>query len=407
MNNIKNINLYLHWPWCSQKCPYCDFNVRGLADTEVSSQSRLFSVYAEALVREYELLINTYGPRTVSSIFIGGGTPSTIPQRVLADAIDGITNVNKHSLGSAYKHPDEITIELNPEHVTQQLLESYLDIGITRLSFGVQSFDEQDLNFLGRRHSPLQAINVIELAGQMNFNSYNIDLIFGSPNQTITTWKNNLAQCIDLNVPHISTYQLTIEPNTLFYKAVKNNKWVPLEDNKLLTYMLHAEEVLEKNGYAYYEISNAAKSGHESLHNMAIWNYGEYWGLGAGAHGRIHENGAILASNNIKPPKAYVERVLNDTPAFSALLPLSAHEKALEFLLCKLRLRTPLNVQHIRKYYPHSKFENLSKSVSLDKLVDAAYIDFTNDTLNLTPKGRYVMDSVAEELHKIFLHTSN
>lgn len=400
---MKAISLYIHWPWCIQKCPYCDFNVRALAAD--SARNDKFKKYAHAIIKEYELFTAQYGPRQVETIFIGGGTPSTIPLDVLELLLTGITNVSKALLGSNYTPPIETTMEINPEHAAKNIFTSYKALGINRLSFGVQSFNDNELDFLGRRHSARQAINAIVMASACGLTNINVDLIFGTPVQTLTNWQASLEQAVALNVNHLSTYQLTIEKNTAFYKAVKQGTWAPIDDDTQLNYMKFAEDYLATYDYKYYEVSNACRDNAISNHNLRIWEYKEYWGLGAGAHGRVFNDNAVISTQNVKNPVTYLERVLNGTYAFSAISTLNGGEKALEWLLCKLRLRAPIKKQHIRNYYPHTDLEGIGLNTRLTKLLDSGYIELSQNTLALTPSGRDRVDSVAHELHMIFMHT--
>lgn len=286
--------LYVHVPFCQTKCPYCDFN------TYAGIES-LIPAYVSALRREVELWGELLQRPRTSTVFLGGGTPSYLPERELKRVLA--------SIFSAFElTPDaEITMEANPGDLSPEVLGRFRDSGVNRLSIGVQSLDDSMLQTLGRRHSAKDAIQSVIEATNAGFANLNVDLMFGLPNQQLSIWEETLRRVLDLHTTHVSAYALTVEPNTPFGAMSRSGK-MPLPDEDLAAemYLLTCER-LESAGFGHYEISNWARPGFESRHNLAYWRSAPYLGVGPGAHSYLPQLHARFW--NIRSPRTYVNRL--------------------------------------------------------------------------------------------------
>lgn len=271
MSSLPPLSLYIHYPWCIRKCPYCDFNSHTLKDER--SQKR----YLQALIDDLTLELPSVWGRPIESIFFGGGTPSLIDPELLADFISQLRALLN------LKADTEITLEANPGTAEQQRFHAFSEAGINRLSIGIQSFDDARLTALGRIHSGYEAIKAVEMAQRAGFGSINLDLMFGLPDQSLGEASSDLAQALALQPQHISYYQLTIEPNTAFAHAPP----VCPDDDAIWQMQQRGIEQLAKGGFERYEISAYARTGEQCRHNLNYWQFGDYLGIGAGAHGKI------------------------------------------------------------------------------------------------------------------------
>lgn len=304
--------LYVHIPWCARKCPYCDFNSHERAGALPERE------YLEALFRDLENALPDVWGRRVTSVFIGGGTPSLFSP----DAIDALLSGVRARL--TLEPGAEITLEANPGTVEAARFRGFREAGVNRISIGVQSFDEGMLRALGRIHSAREAIE----AALASFDNVNIDLMYGLPGQTAAMARSDIEQGLSSSVPHISAYQLTIEPNTVFYSRPPR-----LPEHDLAADMqLGAEGLLRAAGYEHYETSAFARPGHRCRHNVNYWEFGDYLGIGAGAHGKISFPDRVTRHARAKQPVAYMKGAASeDTRIAPAELPF-------EFMLNALRL---------------------------------------------------------------------
>ncbi|HEY8050949.1 MAG TPA: radical SAM family heme chaperone HemW [Ramlibacter sp.] len=314
--------LYVHLPWCLRKCPYCDFNSHEIASGDLPEQR-----YLDALVADLEASLPFVWGREVHSVFIGGGTPSLFSPQ----GIDRLLSDIRARLKLAADC--EITLEANPGTFEKDRFRSFRDAGVNRLSIGVQSFDDAHLKALGRVHDRAQAIAAVEEA-QLAFDTFNIDLMYALPGQQMEQLESDLAQALALMPPHLSVYHLTIEPNTYFAKFPPQ---VPEED---LAYSMldRITEITSGAGYERYEVSAYAKKGHRCRHNVNYWQFGDYLGIGAGAHGKLSFPHRVVRQVRYRDPRAYMDNAL----AGNAVA--QAHEVArdqlpFEFMLNALRLR--------------------------------------------------------------------
>ncbi|MFW5425827.1 MAG: radical SAM family heme chaperone HemW [Methylophagaceae bacterium] len=316
------LSLYIHVPWCVRKCPYCDFNSHKSPD-KLPEQ-----VYVDALIRDLEQEVPHIWGRTVQSIFIGGGTPSLFS----AEAYDRLFSSIRALLPLSPQV--EITLEANPGTFESQRFADYLDLGINRLSIGVQSFNDQSLIELGRIHDSKQAIKAIETAHKVGFENFNLDLMFGLPHQTEKTARNDVATAIALEPSHISYYQLTLEPNTLFYQQPPT---LPDED-PIIDWQIANQQRLANAGYLQYEVSAYAKENKQCQHNLNYWNFGDYIGIGAGAHGKISDAAQqnITRRSKQKQPQAYMDNA-GTTAVILTEETIAEHDLGFEFMLNALR----------------------------------------------------------------------
>lgn len=287
------LSLYIHVPWCVRKCPYCDFN------SHKSPDNLPEDAYIDALIRDLEQELPSVWGRTIQTIFIGGGTPSLFSAKAyerLFSSIRALLPLSPHL---------EITLEANPGTFEAHRFSDYLDIGINRLSIGVQSFNDDSLTALGRIHTGSQAIKAIETAHKVGFANFNLDLMFGLPHQTEKTATNDVTTAISLEPSHISYYQLTLEPNTLFYQQPPT---LPDED-PIIDWQVANQQRLSDAGYQQYEVSAYAKNNQQCQHNLNYWQFGDYLGIGAGAHGKISDAAkqSITRKSKQKQPQAYIE----------------------------------------------------------------------------------------------------
>ena len=323
------LSLYVHLPWCVRKCPYCDFNSHAL-NSHTLKDGLPEDAYVDALLRDLEQNLPRVWGRRVISVFIGGGTPSLFSPEALDKLLSGMR------ARLSIQADAEITLEANPGSAEQAKFREYRALGINRLSIGVQSFQNEALQRLGRIHGRAEAIKAAEMAHAAGFDNFNLDLMFALPQQTHDKASEDVATAIDLEPSHISYYQLTLEPNTLFHAQPP-----VLPDNDLTWAMQQAGQgQLAKAGYAQYEVSAYAKEKHQCAHNLNYWQFGDYLGIGAGAHGKITDASqqTITRLAKQRQPRTYMDSA--GTPrGIQSERPLTRQEVGLEFMMNALRLK--------------------------------------------------------------------
>lgn len=387
------IALYVHWPFCKSKCPYCDFNshVREAVDQ---------AAWAQALLDELAHYAAQVGRRRLASIFFGGGTPSLMPPATVAAIID-----------AAAKHFDidadiEITLEANPTSVEAEKFAGFAEAGVNRLSLGVQSLDPQALKFLGREHSATEALKAVELA-QRFFSRYSFDLIYARPHQTLAQWQRELEAAMAHMGDHLSLYQLTIEPNTAFHHAYYEQKKFTLPDeNRAASLYRLTGEMLASLGMQAYEVSNYARPGGESRHNLAYWLGWDYVGIGPGAHGRIGKSALIeaegekrgrIATRGIKSPERWLEQVKTAGHGCEEVEELDTADSAREWALMGLRL-----TQGLEKAFADDvigvRFDSVVMPQKKDFYMAQGLLEETATHLRATPKGRLLLTQLTAEL---------
>lgn len=350
------LSLYIHIPWCVQKCPYCDFNSHALKG--ILPEATYLKALAEDLKQDIALL--PIGNREIHSIFIGGGTPSLLSAAVVAQLLQAIR------LECTFSKDIEITLEANPGTIEQDSFVGFKQAGINRLSIGIQSFQPEKLKTLGRIHSATEAIRAVESAHQAGFDNFNVDLMHGLPNQTAKDALFDLKTALSLRPTHLSWYQLTLEPNTAFYHQPPV---LPVEE-QLADIQEAGQSCLAAQGFYPYEISAyTTKSDHQSKHNLNYWLFGDYLAIGAGAHGKITDinTQTIKRYWKTRHPKDYLNP---ETPFLAGQKILSAKEIPLEFMMNALRLyqkipialfleRTALSIENIAPYLEEAKNKGL------------------------------------------------
>lgn len=322
------LSLYVHLPWCLRKCPYCDFNSHEMKAGELPEQR-----YLDALLADLEAALPLVWGRGVHSIFIGGGTPSLFSPAGIARLLSDIRARLKLA-------PDcEITLEANPGTFERDRFRAFRDAGVTRLSIGVQSFDDDKLHALGRVHDRAQAIAAVEEA-QRAFDTFNIDLMYALPGQDLAGLEADLGEAIALMPPHLSVYHLTLEPNTYFAKFPPQ---VPDED-LAYTMLDRITELTGLAGYGRYEVSAYAKPGHRCWHNLNYWQFGDYLGIGAGAHGKLSFPHRVVRQVKLREPRLYMEKALQGQ-ALAQEEEVPRAQLPFEFMLNALRLREGFALQ--------------------------------------------------------------
>jgi len=377
---MEPLALYLHWPFCLAKCPYCDFNshVREAVD-----QTR----WRAALRRELASEAVRAGRRRLTSIFFGGGTPSLMDPATAAALIA--------EARALFDAPDdlEITLEANPTSVEAAKLREFRAAGVNRLSLGVQALDGEALRFLGRRHSATEAVAALE-AGRAIFPRISFDLIYARPRQEEAAWRAELRQALTLAADHLSLYQLTIEPGTRFATEHARGAFaLPEPDAAARLYWATVEEAA-RFGLAPYEVSNYARPGAESRHNLTYWRYGDYLGIGPGAHQRLSLDGQLLAARRHRAPEEWLARVERDGHARVEEEALVPADRAREALLMGLRLAEGIDPARLQARSGLSLAEAVDPAM-LAACLDEGYLEWTPEgRLRATDEGRIRLDAM-------------
>ncbi len=370
------LSLYIHLPWCVRKCPYCDFNSHQLRG-EIPENA-----YIDALLANLQTFLPYVAKRQIQTIFMGGGTPSLIS----AAAYQRLLSQLQQQL--VFANDIEITLEANPGAIDEKHFQGYFQAGINRLSIGAQSFQPDKLTKLGRIHQADEISCAVQIATQCGFTNFNIDLMFGLPNQTIADALFDLQCAMSLNPTHISWYQLTLEPNTYFYKHPPK-----LPDDDYLWQMQQAgQALLAQNNYLQYEISAYAKNGHQAQHNLNYWRFGDYIGLGAGAHSKFSniEKQTVTRFENIKVPKLFMQ---NATKLPQRQIITEPKSIAFEFMLNQLRLNEPLPITRFKQ---RTGFDLNSIHAQLKQASDLGLLVTENDYLTVTTKGQRYLNELLE-----------
>ncbi|PWL19313.1 coproporphyrinogen III oxidase [Falsochrobactrum shanghaiense] len=373
--------VYVHWPFCLAKCPYCDFN------SHVRHQPVDQQRFARAFNREMETLRARTGPRTVTSIFLGGGTPSLMLPETVGALLDGIA---AHWSVAANI---EVSLEANPTSVEADRFRGYRAAGVNRVSLGIQALNDPDLRRLGRMHSVEEARAAIRLAREI-FPRLSFDLIYARPDQTIEAWREELKEAIGLAADHLSLYQLTIEEGTQFYNLWKAGKLVTPDPDHAAALYEETQKVTLAHGLPAYEISNHAVPGRESQHNLVYWRYGQYVGIGPGAHGRFIENGVRTVTITEKHPETWVEKVERHGHGIIEEEYLDGGQQGDEFLMMGLRLREGIDLERYRRLTGHAVEET-----RLARLIAAGMIEpMDGSFIRATPEGALVLDALVADL---------
>ena len=373
--------VYVHWPFCAAKCPYCDFNshVRHSAPDQAE--------YAAAYEAEIAHMAAMHPGQKVTSVFFGGGTPSLMEAETVSRILEAIHKAWSCQPGM------EITLEANPSSVDASRFRGYRAAGVNRVSLGVQSLDDLQLKFLGRLHSADEARAAISLARE-TFPRLSFDLIYARPEQQLDEWKQELETAIDLAADHLSLYQLTIEQGTPFFHLQQRGKLVVPDAEQAASLYELTQEVTEHHGLPAYEISNHARPGCESRHNLTYWRFGNWAGIGPGAHGRLTMNDGWHATSTQRHPETWLGQVQEQGHGMVENDLLSADEVGDEALLMGLRLREGMDLS---RYYSEA-----GKPIDPERLaglIDLGLVEqLDGQRIRATPKGWLVLDAVIADL---------
>lgn len=373
---MKEIGIYIHIPFCIKKCEYCDF-------VSYCNKEKYVLQYINALKKEIKNNINK--EYKITTIYIGGGTPSSIEENYIADIIETIKlNMNDENL-KEFKNV-EVTIEVNPGTVTEKKLETYKEIGINRLSIGLQETHDELLKSIGRIHTYEEFLKTYNMARKIGFNNINVDLMIALPNQTIQDIKENLEKIIKLNPEHISVYSLILEEGTPFYNKYNENK-IKLPGEELERNMYwYVKNTLENNGYIHYEISNFSKKGFESKHNMNCWNQEEYFGFGVAAHSYNNKT-RYSNTNSIEEYIKGSNKIIHEKQTLE--------DMQKEYMLLGLRKIEGINIQKFKNKFAQNPIFIFKEQLS--KLVDEELIVIDGNEIKLTNKGLDLANIVWEE----------
>lgn len=366
--------LYVHWPFCLAKCPYCDFNSHVSARIDQSQ-------WADAYVSELDRVGRLTEGRVLRSVFFGGGTPSLMEPRV----VDRILTKVRETWPTA--NDMEVTLEANPTSVEAARFEGYRTAGVNRISMGVQALNDADLRRLGRMHTANEAMAAFDVARNI-FSRVSFDLIYARQDQSESDWEAELKLALTLAVDHLSLYQLTIEDGTAFgdrYAAGKL-RGLPDEDRAANLYEI-TQSLCSDNGMPAYEVSNHARIGSESIHNLIYWRYGDYAGIGPGAHGRLTLQGNRLATEAVRNPTKWLE-----TLGRESVDTLSKDDQAVEMLLMGLRIVEGVDLQRVRSLI------GTKYSHNINRLCEMGMVRIEGGRLQVTTSGRPVLNSVLKEI---------
>jgi oxygen-independent coproporphyrinogen-3 oxidase len=371
--------VYVHWPFCLSKCPYCDFNSHVAAHID---QRR----WASALARELEHMRQATGPREVTSVFFGGGTPSLMEAATVGTVLEKIAALWNLGEGA------EITLEANPTSAEAERFRGYRAAGVNRLSLGVQSLDDRELRFLGRLHSAVEALAAIALARE-TFPRLSFDLIYARPGQTPQAWGVELRRALDHAIDHLSLYQLTIEEGTAFARLYEKGAFVLPDDEAAAELYALTADICGKAGLSAYEVSNYAKPGAESRHNLVYWRYGDYAGVGPGAHGRIGGTGGRIATRALKTPGEWIAAVEEKGHGLEAEELISPAEQGDEMMLMGLRLEEGVSLAR------HAELSGRALDPArIGALVEEGLLRREGERIAATAEGRLVLDALLARL---------
>lgn len=371
--------LYIHWPFCAKKCPYCDFNSHVRASVDVGAWER-------ALIADMRAEAEVAGGERLSSIFFGGGTPSLMPPALVAELLAEARALWGFAEGI------EITLEANPSSVEAGAFAGLAAAGVNRVSLGVQSLDDAELRFLGRLHGADEALRALEMA-QRHFARVSFDMIYALPGHTPELWEQRLTRALGFGTGHMSLYQLTIEPGTRFASDVRRGRLVPLDDDAAAALFDLTQERAQAAGLPAYETSNHARAGEESRHNLAYWRYQDYAGIGPGAHGR--RGGTATVRH--KKPENFLKAVEAQGNGIAEARPLAPPDQAAEALLMGLRLTEGIDIAALAARFGLTRPE-LVEEDALARLCDLGMMWTRGTRIGVAPEGRGVLDALLAEV---------
>ncbi len=387
------LSLYVHIPFCETKCPYCDFNT-------YAGIERLIPDYVSALVHELSLWGKMLGRPEVATVFFGGGTPSYLPAGHVASILQTVRDC------FALAPDSEVTLESNPGDFGEAKLAAYLERGVNRLSIGVQSLDDSLLRMLGRRHSAEQAVQAYTMALAAGFDNVSVDLMYGLPYQTEAAWRDTLRGVLELEPPHVSAYCLTLEEGTPMHRWVDSGQVAEPDPDLAADMYEHTERAMESAGYRHYEISNWARDGYESRHNLTYWRNQPYLGVGPGAHSYL----GSFRFHNLRSPREYVrslqeapapavslagclsQQALGKVPVVEEVEPIDRRLEMAETLMMGLRLDVGVSIDEFAQRFDTTPQRAYGDTI--DELLSLGLLERAAGHLRLTPRGRILGNEV-------------
>lgn len=382
--NQEAIGVYIHWPYCRSKCPYCDFNSQAI-DHGIGEE-----FWLKALLAELDRSLVETDPAPIASVFFGGGTPSLMGAKSVGAILNRLAKARPLA-------PDlEVTLEANPTASEKRRFQGFRSAGVTRLSLGIQSLDDQALKFLGRRHSAKAALEALDRARAL-FDRVSADFIYALPNQSPAAWEGQLERIALLGLDHLSAYQLTLEPGTPLFSDMEQNRFQPLDADPAAGLYEITQQVLEAAGLPAYEISNHARPGLECRHNLNVWQGAAYIGLGPGAHGREYRQGRLYASERIADPALWREGVARHGQGLAQREPVLPGERAQELILMGLRLTQGIDRALFAKRSGFA-LEEVVDAQALVRLEADGFLEADAQSVRATPKGRLVLNALLAAL---------
>lgn len=373
------LGVYVHIPYCLTKCPYCDFNSYGTNGNFPEDD------YVRALEREIENFRGIIEGKEISTVFFGGGTPSLLKPGSVGMVMEKLASI------ASFSPKVEVSLEVNPRTADREKLVSLMRSGVNRISVGVQSFSQRKLDFYGRFTTPDDCVRALIDVRDAGFHNYNLDLIYGSSQETREEFEEDIRTALRFSPTHISAYCLTIEPGTEFATLRRKGKLSVPDDSVLVGFMRSAREILEAEGYGNYEVSNFARRGYECRHNLIYWNCHDYLGVGAGAHSHISCGGEGWGRrwSNVRNPELYIKRVAGDGHAVNVSYDLSRTTALEDTLLMGLRLSDGIGIEDVKK-----RFGCEPDASGLEYLESDGFILTDGGRLRLTAKGRVFTDEL-------------
>ncbi len=368
--------LYIHIPFCKKRCIYCDF----YSGVDTSQKAR----YIRALAMEWESRRSELGESSIDTVYLGGGTPSQLTISELKSLFDRLSGID-------WGRCKEVTIEVNPDDLTESYIEGLTSLPINRISMGIQSFEDSDLSFLNRRHTSLQAVEAVKLCQASGFDNLSIDLIYGLPGQTLESWAKNIEMAISLKVPHISAYNLIYEQGTVLYRLLQEGKVEECDDDLALQMFDLLIDRLTCEGFEHYEISNFALPGCYSRHNTAYWQNVPYLGIGASAH----SYDGYTRSWNVADLRAYCDKIESGCMAYT-VEPLSRDDLYNDLVMTSLRTMWGLDLNKVKSLYGNDRYLYCLKQA--DGYIRSGHLNLTGECLRLTRKGLFISDAIMSDL---------
>lgn len=382
---VTDAAIYVHWPFCAKKCPYCDFNshVREQVDQKA---------WQNAMLQEIETFAEKFPNLKAASIFFGGGTPSLMPPDTTAAIIEAVRRYWTPD------HPIEITLEANPSSVEAARFSEYAAAGVNRVSIGVQSFKDTSLKFLGRLHSAGEAERAIEVARD-NFSRVSFDLIYALPQQSLEEWRTELQHALAFSPSHLSLYQLTIEEGTAFYHQFHRGKFTLPDDDEAAALFELTQEMTAEAGLPAYEISNHARPGEQSRHNLAYWQGRPYVGIGPGAHGRLPSNrrGAATGHQQVRRPEDWLDAVSKSGIGLLDIETIEPEDRAIEAVMMGLRLAEGISRKNFENQFSR-KLDSMFDARAMAELRADGYLFDQTGHIGLTAKGAPVLNFILQKL---------